>query len=172
MLLLLASRGIDIGFSLYVDLEFVQSLWTQAKVPPERAQPPRHNYSFRELMSQKTLIRVYMCLAVAQSFLKYDVICPLNRHSELSKHEQNAVEDHSPLVEYNPAFPVTRRFRMMDDKMHRVYMPLTCATKLCDSVVPARLAHKVAEHLADIIPVFSTSGQKWFLLLFVIVIFF
>jgi hypothetical protein len=46
---------------------------------------------------------------------------------------------------------------MRDDKMHRVYLPLTCAMKLCDSIRPERLAYIVADYLADLVPLYSTG---------------
>ena len=110
-------------------------------------------------MSNKSLIGVYISTALARSFLNVDVLLPLMRQAAVT--ELGGV-DH--VEDPNGTHPASgnRLFKMRDEKMHRVYMPLTCATKLCDFIVPARLACKVAGYLADIIPTYSTS-EPWYL---------
>lgn len=112
-----------------------------------------------ELMSSKTLIRVYACAALAQSFLKLDVLShvmlddgalavPDNEHDYTNTQSTWGVVD---------AITGSWKSRMRDDEMHRVYLPLTCAMKLCDYIRPQRLAYCAADYLAGIVPVYSTG---------------
>lgn len=41
--------------------------------------------------------------------------------------------------------------------MHRLYLPLTCASTLCDTIRPETLAYRVAEYIAGITPWYSTG---------------
>jgi len=138
-------------------LTFVQSLWTGTTRSPRRSRPLLE-YTYAELMSSQSLIRVYVCAALAQSFLNVDVLWYLeleSRFSELTDSELDDMASEDDL--HGPHSGGSRRFRMRDDKMHRVYLPLTCAIKLCDTIRPQRLAYVVAGYLADIVPVYSTA---------------
>jgi hypothetical protein len=57
----------------------------------------------------------------------------------------------------NSAGLVPRRFRLRDDLMHRPYLPLTCALKLCDRVRPDRVVYIIAKYLADWVPLCVTG---------------
>jgi hypothetical protein len=109
-------------------------------------------------MSSKSLIQVYICAALAQSYLNLDVMWPMEveaRVSELMDGERDNMDiDDAWSVLHSSG---SRRFRMRDDLMHRVYLPLTCAMKLCDSIRPDRLAYHAADYLASIVPLFATG---------------
>ncbi|KAF8510714.1 hypothetical protein JB92DRAFT_2938645 [Gautieria morchelliformis] len=143
----------DDGSAIFEIITFAQSVWAQARLPSEQAAPLEFNYS--ELMSNMGLIRVYVCIALARLFLNVDVLLPLARQaaSELGGIRHDGADVHTG---ENDLASGTRKFRMRDEKMHRLYMPLTCATKLCDSIIPTRLACTAAKYLADIIPMYST----------------
>lgn len=138
-------------------LSFAQSLWNQAKRPPETSHPPLE-YTFTQLMEGGNLIRIYMCIALARSFLNYDVlnyIVPADRNWEFASLEQGFISADA-CNDYRPGV----RPRMPDQTMHRLFLPITCAMKLCDLILPQRLAFIVAEYLADIVPVLS-SGESF-----------
>jgi len=130
-------------------LTYAQELWAQALQPPMRAQPVTE-YTFGQLMSSKSLIQVYMCTALARSFLNLDVLWNIELQAQYGNEEP---EEHEMDVDE----PSRRRFKMRDDTMHRVYLPLTCAMKLCDFIRPDRLAYVAADYLAGIVPIYSTA---------------
>lgn len=41
-----------------------------------------------------------------------------------------------------------RPYKMEDDRMHRVFLPFTCAMMLCDSIKHDALANNMADYLA------------------------
>ena len=110
-------------------------------------------------MSSKSLIRVYACAALAQSFLNLDVLSHMMLSEGTPVLPNN--EDHD--MDTENTWGVTdptgglRKSRMRDDKMHRVYLPLTCAMKLCDYIRPKRLAYIAADYLAGKVPAYSTG---------------
>lgn len=153
---------------IYEIVTFAQSLWSLARLPPERIEPPPEppKLSYMDLMSNKSLIGVYVSIAIARSFLNADVLWPMTRQATLTDLGSiNQNEDSSEAY----ATPVARRFSMRDEKMHRVYMPLMCATKMCDLITPARLTFPVVGHLAKIIPVYSTGKPWYFTRVFIII---
>jgi hypothetical protein len=138
-------------------LTFVQGLWVRAKLRPERALPSPQ-YAYADLMSSTSLIQVYMCIALARSFLNLDIMWNIvleGRAEEFADEEEEMDTDDT--LGGRHAGESLRRFRMRDDRMHRVYLPLTCAVKLCDAIQPGRLVYIAAEYLAEIIPLYSTG---------------
>jgi hypothetical protein len=108
-------------------------------------------------MSSTSLIRVYVCTALARSFLNLDVLWYImleRRAAGLNDNERDNNNTHGGWG-LSPAGESSRRMR--DDKLHRLYLPLTCAMKLCDSIRPERLAYIAADYLADILPLYSTG---------------
>ena len=137
-------------------LSFAQSLWSQAKRSPETSNPVLE-YNGAQLMAGNSLIRIYMCIALARSFLNYDVlryIVPAERNWEFAALEQGFIMGVDETCDNSRA---GMRPRMPDQTMHRLFLPLTCAMKLCDSILPQRLTFVVAEYLADIVPLLSTG---------------
>ena len=131
-------------------LSFAQSLWIQAKQPPESSRPVLE-YNHDQLMGGNSLIHVYMCIALAKSFLNYDVlryIVPVDQSWDSAALDQDFMGVNARNI---------RVSRMPDETMHRLFLPLTCAMTLCDSIRPQRLAFQVAEYMADIVPLLSTS---------------
>ena len=140
-------------------LTYAQSLWTRAKGPAHRSRPVPE-YTYGQLMSSTSLIQVYMCAALARSFFNLDVLWHMELESkigELPDDELAALADDDDWGGVGDSAPPTRRFRMRDDIMHRVYLPLTCAMKLCDSIRPERVAYIVADYLADLVPLYATG---------------
>lgn len=140
-------------------LSFAQSLWSQAKLPPDPSRPVLQ-YTHTQLMTGgNSLIRIYMCIALSRSFLNYDVLrytVPTERGLATSG------QGHVDVTETGSDIQRTDPSRMPDETMHRLFLPLTCAMKLCDSIRPERLGYVVAEYLADIMPLLSTG--EWFIL--------
>jgi len=133
-----------------------QAFWTTAKLPPHRAQPLT-TCTLEQLMSSTSLIQVYICSALALSFLNLDVMWVMELEGRRSNLPEEYDVDMDEDLGANHAHTPLRRFKMRDDVMHRVYLPLTCAMKLCDSVRPERLAYIVADYLAGIVPLCSTA---------------
>ncbi|KAF8510712.1 hypothetical protein JB92DRAFT_2938599, partial [Gautieria morchelliformis] len=137
-------------------LSFAQSLWSQAKRSPETSRPVLE-YTYAQLMGGSSLIRIYMCIALARSFLNYDVlryIGPAERDWQFATLEHGFLGVDVPCRDIGES---VGRSRMPDQTMHRLFLPLTCAMKLCDSILPERLALIVAEYLADIVPFIATA---------------
>ena len=118
--------------------------------------------TLEELKCSSSLLQVYICVATAKSYLNLDVLWHLElerkRHAgELDDADDEDTDELSQEEHDGDAVPPVRRFKMRDDNMHRVYLPLTCAVELCDEVRPARLAYIVAGYLADIIPLYVSG---------------
>ncbi|KAF8510709.1 hypothetical protein JB92DRAFT_2938582 [Gautieria morchelliformis] len=138
-------------------LNFTKSVWDQANLPPGRAQPA-DLYTYKQLMSSNSLIQVYLCAALAKCFLNYDVLWHIDLEKRWIAGELNDV-DEEDIAAHEGAFgsSTTRRFKMRDDTMHRVYLPFTCALMLCDLVQPERVAYIAANYLASIVPLYATA---------------
>lgn len=116
---------------------------------------------YRDLMANENLIQIYVCLAYARRFLNQDVLSPLFYRGrstllpdglkpvELLLGSKTSDDDETDFQSYQV---------MQDDRMHRLFMPLTCAIKLCDTV-PPRLAQHVARYIANIGPYCATSEK-------------
>ena len=123
-----------------------QAHWDQAKRGIHGSRPVV-SYSFRMLMEGHSLIQVYICCALALSFFNVDVMWYIERE-----------EEHNRIVNGGGSTgPYRRRYRMPDKDMHSVYMPLTCAMKLCDTIRPERLVASIAPYLAEMVPSCSTG---------------
>ncbi|KAF8576237.1 hypothetical protein K439DRAFT_677788 [Ramaria rubella] len=141
-------------------LALVQSLWTRAN-PSLNVTAPLVEFNYTELMSRPSLIRIYICIALARSFLHADVLWHIMPEDTLvwsrsAGSIETATSNFLANFSDNLSAQHSRPSKMQDDKMHRVYMPLTCAMQLCDSIKPERLAHRVAEYIADNTPMYST----------------
>lgn len=114
-------------------------------------------------MSSNSLIQVYVCAAIAKCYLNHDVLWNIYLEQSRQAGEFNDAEEEETTLDNAPGFDTTgyttRRFKMRDDHMHRVYLPLTCALRLCDRVLPERVAYVVADYLAGVVPLFATG---WF----------
>lgn len=104
-------------------------------------------------MSSDSLIQVYICAAIAKCYLNRDVL--FNTDMEQSRRAGLNEVDKDIIVDDNPL--ATRRYKMRDHEMHRVYLPFACALKLCDRVRPERMAYIVADYLAAVTPLFVTG---------------
>ena len=114
-----------------------------------------------ELKRNKSLIQIYYCAAHAKSYLNLDVLWHLELEQKRMAGEFDDVEDEdmNPREEwdgYTPPISPLRRFKMRDDNMHRLFLPLNCAIELCDEI-PPELAYIVADYLAEMIPTYSTG---------------
>lgn len=80
---------------------------------------------------------------------------------ELAGEFDDVDEEELPERDKTPTSNVTgfvpRRFRMRDDTMHRCYLPLACALRLCDRVHPERVAYIMADYLAGELPLYATG---------------
>lgn len=114
-----------------------------------------------DLTFSNSLIQVYICAAVAKSYLNLDVLWPLEleRRRIAGEFDDEDIVDESSEAEHDgtPRLVCSRWFKMRDDNMHRLFLPLTCAIQLCDEIQPARLVYIVADYLAEIIP-YYTAG--------------
>ena len=140
-------------------LEGVKDLWYRANQPVTRALPVDYLYEY-ELKRNNSLVQVYICVATAKCYLNLDVLWPLELERKRLAGElddaDEVMDDYERQTEHlAPHF--IRTFRMPDDTMHRLFLPLTCAIELCDEVRPARLAYLIADYLADIIPFYATG---------------
>ncbi|KAF8581472.1 hypothetical protein K439DRAFT_219100 [Ramaria rubella] len=113
-------------------------------------------------MSSTSLIQVYMCAALAKSFLNLDVLWHIHleqkwKAGELDDAEDEIMDEPTNAPQINQARFHSRRFKMRDDQMHRLFLPLTCALKLCDRIRPQRVAHVVADYLATQVPIYATA---------------
>jgi len=140
------------------NFSLARRLWKQAAIPTNTS-APLLDCKFTELMQSTALIRVYICTALAKLFFDVDILLPLvlekDTKATLAKdREEDSVHWTSTrgIQHYYP-----RRHRLVDQHLHRVYLPLTCAVTLCNSIKPQRLAFKVASYIADIIPQYSTT---------------
>jgi hypothetical protein len=123
--------------------------WRQANADVPLCAPGKDDeITFMNLMSSNSLIQVYICTAIAQSFFQADVLLPL----------QLAHDDDAELQNRRR----TRRFMMDDDQMHRLYRPFTCAMELCDKIKPSSLAYTVANYLAKRVPLYGASKCSHF----------
>ncbi|KAF8464817.1 hypothetical protein JB92DRAFT_3063856 [Gautieria morchelliformis] len=147
--------------TIQTTLQDCQSNWNLANKHPTRAGPVDY-LSAEEFFSESdSLIQVYLCAAFAKSYLNLNVLWPLElerQHAagELDDAEAEVMDAHFRDVDMDSGNPRLRRFRMGDECMHKVYLPLTCAIQMCDRIQPARLAYLAADYLAEIIPFFST----------------
>ncbi|GJJ14539.1 hypothetical protein Clacol_008804 [Clathrus columnatus] len=107
-------------------------------------------------MARKTLIQIYICLAYARRFFNIDIFSPLfyRQRSTFLPGVLRIPEE--VLVSSKVSSDEQSYQRMKEDKMHRLFMPMTCAIKLCDIVKPPMLAHKVAQYIAEISPYCAT----------------
>jgi hypothetical protein len=121
---------------------------------------PQDYMSEEELSSPKSLMQVYTCIALAKSFLNLDVLWHLELERKRTAGELDDADADVMEAHFEDMDPRLRRFRMRDDYLHRMYLPLTCAIQLCDQIRPARLAYLVADYLAEIIPYFVTSLSR------------
>ncbi|KAF8522924.1 hypothetical protein BU17DRAFT_64123 [Hysterangium stoloniferum] len=140
------------------NFSFARRLWKQATSPTDTS-TPLLECKFTELMQSTALIRVYICTALAKLFFDTDILSPLvlekNAKTTLATgREEDSVfwTSKQGIQRYYP-----RRFRLVDQNLHRVYLPLTCAVTLCNSIKPRRMAFKIASYVADIIPQYATT---------------
>ena len=153
-------------------LQGAQELWDRANQPATRSLPMDH-LTPKELKCSSSLIQVYICAATAKSYFNLDVEWHLQleqRRIDGEFDEDLAMdidEDGDEGAEWDTGThghghdaALTRRFRMRDDNMHRVFLPLTCAIELCDQILPERLAYIVAGYIADIIPRYATGSFR------------
>lgn len=80
-----------------------------------------------------------------------DVLNPLSldrlwitRWMEGSEQNQHRGDPHIGM----PEDFLFRPFKMADDRVHRVFLPFTCAMKLCDLIQPDGLVDHIADYLA------------------------
>ena len=118
--------------------------------------------TYEELMSNNSLMQVYTCAAIAKCYLNLDVLWNIDLEQrriagELDDVDEEDMIEHDNALGFSMTGYTTRRFKMRDDIMHRVYLPLTCAVRLCDCIRPERAAYVVADYLAAITPLFATG---------------
>ena len=110
-----------------------------------------------ELKCNKSLIQIYYCAAHAKSYLNLDVLWNLELEQKWTAGElDDAVDSQEEGDGYIYPISPLRRFKMRDDNMHRLFLPLNCAIELCDEI-PPELAYIVADYLAEMIPTYSTG---------------
>lgn len=127
----------------------VRDLWTLARNPIEDPDAlPETRY--RELMANKSLIQVYICIALSRRFLGADVLKALS-YRQGANHPSRELLRRKGL-ELPDLANGEDPCKMKDDKMYRLFLPLTCASKLCDTIRPEDLAYRVADYIADITP--------------------
>ncbi|KAF8581473.1 hypothetical protein K439DRAFT_1662269 [Ramaria rubella] len=152
--LFVAIFGLNInedGSAIKDILAFAQSLWNQAKHPHENSERV-FEYTYAQIMSSNSLIRIYICIALSRSFLNADVLKYMIHSVQFGGQGTGSIYGND-----GRATPLLTRVKMPDEKMHRLYLPLTCALELCDTVRPERLTHIVAEYLANIVPLFAAA---------------
>lgn len=147
-----------------------RKLWKIAKDAKESPEAIP-NFKYRELMSSESLIQIYICIAISRRYLNADIFRPLScsrttTHSaiellRLCKTQTQTPPDLDGTRVHWTQLPTlatncSPHCKIQDTRMHRLYMPLTCAITLCDTICPEPLVYRVAEYIADITPWYST----------------
>ncbi|GJJ14470.1 hypothetical protein Clacol_008734 [Clathrus columnatus] len=142
-----------------------RKLWIQAKDPDDTLDDlPEIRY--REIMANETIIQIYICIAISRRFLNVDVLKPLSSRGTtnlLPRELRQSADGRSEVLpnqannsesEGGPGPPPCK---MRDDQMHRLFLPLSCASKLCDTIPSVNLVYRVAKYIADVTPWYATD---------------
>lgn len=131
-------------------LKSTKKLWREnRKIPifiPPKTLPVKSTY--QTLMSSQSLIQIYICAGIAKYFYTVDVLPSLCLDRLWTQNWINADEDHDDIQTVIPTDFRFRPYKMEDDRMHRVFLPFTCAMMLCDSINHDALASTMADYLA------------------------
>ncbi|KAF8519609.1 hypothetical protein BU17DRAFT_65835 [Hysterangium stoloniferum] len=145
-------------------LEFAMGKWDQANDNAPGCAPGKEDeITYMNLMSSHSLIQVYICAAIAESFFKADVLAPMWKNcfpqlADLDEDQDEEYNVHTPVLNNGRQM---RRFKMKDDRFHRLYRPFTCAMRLCDTIKPASLAYIAANYLANQVPIYGSNLEMY-----------
>lgn len=120
---------------------------------------------YKELMANESLIQIYICLSYSRRFMNLDVLSPLSRRrgSAFLPPNLKPIESFAEPKTSSDEDKEAGSQRMRDERMHRLFMPLTCVMKLCDKISLPRLTRRIAGFTADIAPYYTTSEKFSFL---------
>lgn len=107
---------------------------------------------YKELMANESLVQIYICLAYSRRFMNWDVLSPLS-----SRRGSALLPPHVKPIESRPEDVETGSQKIRDDRMHRLFMPLTCVMRLCDKISQPFLTRRIARFTADIAPYYTTT---------------
>jgi len=163
LLLLIRTEVVSLLRVIVERLETALNWWKIARIPPpyETFSTLRNPPSYRKLISKKSLIQVYVCIAQAKAFYNIDVRRPIELEEYL-----NSTGEHLESTDWELSYDIripnwenhqTRQYKMKDHTMHRLFRPMTAAINLCDEIQPENLAYYAANYLAKNVPLFTAS---------------
>lgn len=144
-------------------LKYTCDFWENAhRHPAEAHRPNRLGYgdgpTLSALESEPSLVRIYLCTALATIFFKTDIMRPIVLEQRyLNKEQVSTAEWDVPYIMMNGAD--TRAYKMKDSQLHTCFRPILAALRLCDRVPgPRCLFYYIAEHLTKILTEYVSTA--------------
>ncbi|KAF8509997.1 hypothetical protein BU17DRAFT_98495 [Hysterangium stoloniferum] len=134
--------------------EYASTVCQRACRPGSQVGQTYHAHSRATLMDQCDLIGVYTCFALGKIFLNVDVLQPLgllNKKTAARTHTTLWDEDYEDYDEF-----AVEPTKFNEENIHRCFMPFECAQRICDTIVPKRLALTMAEYMASFLPMYHS----------------
>jgi len=127
-----------------------ERLWDYIRNPSEQIYV-EEEYIYSALMKNPSLLKIYHCIALAHISLNVDALtftAPKEQLLDLNKYLFGTFGE--DMIFEEPSFTIYKHEKKFTgEKLHKIFLPVSCALEQCDLILPRRLSYTVARYMSQ-----------------------